>query len=76
MNECLYDLPHYDMINKTLQEDVDQVNKLGITLTPSITINETLYTGKLEASEIFRAICNAYPPGQEPMVCEPDYDLN
>ena len=75
MNECLYDLPGYKQTNILLQEDVNQANKLGITLTPSLTINEKLYTGKLEANDIFRSICRAVPYGHEPIVCDPGYDI-
>ena len=75
MNTCLYDLPDYKQTNTLLQEDVDKVNKLSVTLTPSLYINEKYYTGKLEADEIFRAICRAQPLGWEPIVCDPGYDI-
>ena len=44
-------------------------------MTPAIVINGHPYRGKLEGYDIFRAICQAFPLGHEPIVCDPGYDI-
>ena len=58
-----------------LYQDRQAATDVGVTLNPSLTINNQMYHGEMKGEEIFRSICKGYKVGHQPEVCLPDFDI-
>ena len=56
--------------NSYLEEQIQQKGDFTIDTVPALEIGETVYSGEHSTAAIFRAVCAAYPAGNQPMACE------
>ena len=48
---------------------------MGITINPSVTINDKIFTDHIDGESIFRNICSAYHVQDQPEVCKEGFNL-
>lgn len=73
-NDCLR-LDHLEdtspipMLDSELAAQSGTGNEGGVAILPTIRINAAQYRGSLDVQSLTRALCSAFPLGQEPTVC-------
>jgi len=61
--------------NKYLREDKEKAVKYGISVHPSMSINNFTYKGDLDGEDVFKAICTSFRAGEQPEYCKAGFDV-
>eukprot|EP00531_Pseudo-nitzschia_arenysensis_P001907 CAMPEP_0116114780 /NCGR_PEP_ID=MMETSP0329-20121206/157_1 /TAXON_ID=697910 /ORGANISM="Pseudo-nitzschia arenysensis, Strain B593" /LENGTH=519 /DNA_ID=CAMNT_0003608171 /DNA_START=68 /DNA_END=1627 /DNA_ORIENTATION=- len=58
-----------DVENKVLDDEIQEQNKNGVIILPSVFVNNAPLRGAPTTDEVFDAICAGYKIGNEPEIC-------
>ena len=65
-----------DDFNWYLRDQITYGKELTKSNVPALKIGGNQYRGEANTAAIFRAVCAAYPPGLQPVVCDFCKDCN